>query len=173
MSVLRNPSTKCFYTTSEFNHLRCHFGHRNTDNLMNLLRKADLDTVQEGTRNTIQYIAESYDSCEKLSSLPHGFKFTLRDDSQFNSTIYVNLLWIDKKTILHVVDESTRYQAARWVPTVSAEALWKALYLCWIDVYMGPPDVIAHNTRKNVFCGILPAKLRSYVNQNRTQSTRG
>ncbi len=28
---------------------------------------------------------------------------------------------------------------------VSAPALWTALLLCWIDVYLGPPDVILHD----------------------------
>ncbi len=32
---------------------------------------------------------------------------------------------------------------------MTAEATWRALQLCWIDVYIGPPDVIAHDAGKN------------------------
>ena len=32
---------------------------------------------------------------------------------------------------------------------MSAEEVWTALRLCWIDVYLGPPDTIAHNAGKN------------------------
>lgn len=32
---------------------------------------------------------------------------------------------------------------------MSAQYVWEALRTCWIDVYLGPPDVIAHDAGKN------------------------
>ena len=46
------------------------------------------------------------------------------------------------------MDESTRYQAARWLPNVTAESVWRAMRLCWIDVYLSPPDIIMHDEGK-------------------------
>lgn len=51
--------------------------------------------------------------------------------------------------ILHVVDEATRFQAAVWLNEVSAVSLWCALRCRWIDVYLRPPDVIAHDAGMN------------------------
>lgn len=35
------------------------------------------------------------------------FKFTLRDDKDFNHKIYEDIFYIDLKATLHVVDETT------------------------------------------------------------------
>ncbi|KAI0998086.1 hypothetical protein K3495_g10103 [Podosphaera aphanis] len=58
-------------------------------------------------------------------------------------------MYIDGRPLLHVVDESTKFGAARWVQSMSAQHVWEALRTCWIDVYLGPPDVIAHDAGKN------------------------
>lgn len=47
------------------------------------------------------------------------------------------------------------YQAGRWLRKLSAEALWRALSLYWIDVYLAPSDVIAHNAEKKVKAKVL------------------
>lgn len=61
----------------------------------------------------------------------------------------MDIFYVDGKPILHVVDEATRFQATLWLRTVSAESTWRALHACWIDVYLGPPDIIAHDAGKN------------------------
>lgn len=58
-------------------------------------------------------------------------------------------MYIDNSPILHVVDEATRFQAARWLQNISARHTWDTLRLCWIDVYLGPPDYILHDAGKN------------------------
>ncbi len=68
----------------------------------------------------------------------------------FNHSVYIEVFFIDRTPILHVVDEATRYQAARWLDNVSVPALWTALRLCWIDVYLGPPDVIVHDAANSI-----------------------
>lgn len=40
---------------------------------------------------------------------------------------------MNSRPILHVVDEATRYQAARCIKTISTDANWYALRKCWID----------------------------------------
>lgn len=84
-----------------------------------------------------------------FSALPRGFQLTISDDAHFNSTVYVELFFIDKKTVLHMVDEATGYQAARWLSSVRAKNIWQALQLCWIDISIGLPEVIAHDSGKN------------------------
>lgn len=106
--------------TAELRFLHGSFGNPHTDKLMNLLRKADLDKLTEGIHRTLEHITRYFNACQTFTARPRCFKFTLRDDSQFNSTIYVDFFWI-KKMFFHVVDEATRYQAALWAPYVSAE----------------------------------------------------
>ncbi|KAK1995113.1 hypothetical protein LX36DRAFT_683289 [Colletotrichum falcatum] len=60
-------------------------------------------------------------SCQLNSRAPGRFKFTLRDDYDFNYEVFVNVIYLDSnKPVLHV----------------------EALRICWIDVYLGPPDWI-------------------------------
>lgn len=59
-------------------------------------------------------------------------------------------MYIDGNPILHIVDEATRFQAARWLNNISARHTWDILRLCWIDVYIGPPDHIIHDAGINL-----------------------
>lgn len=58
-------------------------------------------------------------------------------------------MYIDNNPVLHVIDEATSFQAARWLSNMSAAHTWDMLRLCWIDMYIGPPDVIVHDAGTN------------------------
>jgi hypothetical protein len=81
---------------------------------------------------------------------PGRFKFTLKDDMDFNYEVVIDIMYIGSKPVLHVVDTATAFQAARFLKDISTKTVWDALRLCWIDVYLGPPDVIAHDAGKQL-----------------------
>lgn len=83
------------------------------------------------------------------SKSPGRFKFTIQDDCKFNHSIYVDITYIEGQPLLHVVDEATRFEAARWVKSMSAQHAWDALRMCWIDVYIGPPAIITYDAGTN------------------------
>jgi hypothetical protein len=58
-------------------------------------------------------------------------------------------MYINNTLLLYIVDQATRFQAGRWLQNISAKHTWDILRACWIDIYLGPPDLIAHNTSKN------------------------
>lgn len=58
-------------------------------------------------------------------------------------------MYIDGSSILHIIDEVTRFQAARRLQNISARHTWDSLRSCWIDTYLGPPDYIHHDAGKN------------------------
>ncbi|KDN67316.1 putative conserved hypothetical protein, partial [Colletotrichum sublineola] len=88
---------------------------------------------------------------QKLNSkAPGRFKFTLHDDHEFNNEIIVDVMYLDgNKPVLHVVDAATAFNAARFLRAVTAEHTWEALRMCWIDVYLGPPDWIVTDAGLN------------------------
>ena len=59
-------------------------------------------------------------------------------------------MYINNQPLLHIVDEATRFQAARWLKNVSTKATWDALRLCWIDVYIRLPDMIVTDAGTNL-----------------------
>jgi hypothetical protein len=58
-------------------------------------------------------------------------------------------MYLSGKPVLQVVDSSTSFQAARFLKDMSARTAWNTLRICWIDVYLGPPDQIVHDAGKN------------------------
>lgn len=47
------------------------------------------------------------------------------------------------------MNEATRFQAARRLDNMVAETLCQTLKYCYIDVYIGPPDIITHDAGTN------------------------
>ena len=58
-------------------------------------------------------------------------------------------MYINGSPVLHIIDEATRYQAACWLQNISAKHTWDTLRACWIDIYVGPPEYITHDTSRN------------------------
>lgn len=112
------------------------------------MRKAVLPRVAEWTRKVFKKIAKSCKLCQIYAAGPRRFKLILRNDAQFIFTFYVNLFWIEKKTVLHVVKEGTRYQDPRYVHSFSVEKFLKKPRFCCIDVYSETWDVIDHDVGK-------------------------
>jgi hypothetical protein len=80
---------------------------------------------------------------------PGRFKFTLKDDHDFNYSVVIDVLYLEGKPVLQVVDSATCFQAARFLRDMSATVAWETVKLCWIDTYLGPPDVMVHDAGKN------------------------
>ena len=49
------------------------------------------------------------------------FKFTLRDDYDFNYSVVVDIMYLDGKLVLQVVDSATTFQAARFLKDMLAK----------------------------------------------------
>lgn len=123
------------------------FGHPSANRLGALLRKSGHPFNQQA----IDDLTHRCQMCQKHGGPPQRFKFTLRDDSlQFNHEVIVDIMYLDIGTgtaapVIHIVDEATRFQAARFLKSMSAEHVWQTIRHCWIDTYAGPPDMIRHD----------------------------
>src|SRR5579871_1486997 len=141
-SLKANP---CYLTEVELRRLHRRFGHPSATRLHHILERSGRDA----DKKTIDHLTKFCDQCQRHGKAPTRFKFNLREDIDFNHSIIVDIMYIDNQPILHVVDEATRFQAARWLKNGSTKATWDALRLCWIDVYIGPPDMIVTDARSN------------------------
>jgi hypothetical protein len=142
-SLEQNP---CYLTLAELSRLHRRFGHPSIERLHALLERAGHDVEKKAIEKLTKFCA----LCQKHGKSPGRFKFKLPDDSiDFNHSIYVDIMYIDNMPILHIIDEATRFSAARFLRDVSAKHTWETLRLYWIDVYLGPPDCIIHDAGKN------------------------
>ena len=53
--------------------------------------------------------------------LPNRFKFTLKDNYKFNYTVIINVIYLDGKPVLQVVDFLILFQTAKFLKDMSAK----------------------------------------------------
>ena len=140
-SLTYNP---CFLTEIELRRFHRCFGHSSVRRLQQVLERSGHDVELLALEHLTKYC----EHCQKHGKSLGRFSFTLKDDIDFNFNIIVDILYIDGKPVLHIVDESTRFQAGHWLKDVSAKHVWDQLRTCWIDTYLGPPDLVTTDAGK-------------------------
>jgi hypothetical protein len=133
-------------TETELRQLHRRFGHPSVRRLIDILQRAGYNDVKQ---QAIEHLTKYCHYCQLHGRAPGRFRFTLKDDYEFNYCIIIDVMYLDSKPVLHVVDEATAFQAARFLRDMSAKTTWEALRVCWIDVYQGPPDIIVSDAGKN------------------------
>ncbi|EGY23394.1 uncharacterized protein VDAG_04832 [Verticillium dahliae VdLs.17] len=145
-------------TDVELRRLHRRFGHPSVQRLHRVLQLSghpvELTALEELTKICRH--------CQLHAGRPTRFKFTLRDDHEFNYEVIVDIMYLEgNKPVLHVVDSATSFNAARFLKDISAKQTWDTLRLCWIDVYQGPPDWIVTDAGKNFHSAVFKQSARS------------
>jgi hypothetical protein len=98
--------TWCHLTDTELRQLHRRFGHPAADRLYKVLTRAGHDDVDKAV---IDKLTKFCHQCQMHGNAPGRFKFTLRDDLEFNYQVLVDVMFIDGKPILHVIDAATSF----------------------------------------------------------------
>ena len=115
------------YTKHELVKLHVHFCHLSTDKLYEVIKRARPSQVDESTRKLLEEITRSCEKCQTFSTLPQRFPVSLPPSNiVFNSNISMDLMWIDMKAALHVVDLETNFSSASFLPNQTLEGVWDA-----------------------------------------------
>ncbi|CCU78396.1 (conserved with many other fungi) [Blumeria hordei DH14] len=141
----------CHLTETELRQLHRRFGQPSVRRLSEILERAghEVDSV------IIKRLTAFCHQCQTNSKSPGQFKFTLKDEHNFNYVIYVDIMYLEGKAVLQVVDSATSFQAARFLTDQTANGLWNCLRYCWIDVYQGPPDNIITDAGTNTSSSLI------------------
>ena len=135
-----------FLTEIELQRLHRRFGHPSVARLHKVLAAAGHSTDQ----NVIKAINKVCHHCQMNEKKPLRFKFSLKDDYDFNSEIIVDVMFLEGTSpVLHVVDTATSFNAALFLGSQTARHIWESLKRCWIDVYQGPPETVVVDAGKN------------------------
>ena len=119
-------SKLCILTNMELRQLHHCFGHLSTDKLHKVLEYTSHETDKKIIVNLTKYCIHYQKHRKSIGQ----FKFTLKEDINFNYSILVDKMYIDGNLILHVVDEATRFQVARWSINIFAKHKWETLQFC-------------------------------------------
>ena len=134
----------CFLTETELRTLHRRFGHPSAGRLQDVLERAGHDVE----RDVLNHLTKFCSHCQKHGRSPGRFRFTLKDDVNYNYSIIVDIFYINGKPVLHIVDQATRFQAGGWLKNLTAKHTWEVLKMRWIDTYLGPPEQITVDAGK-------------------------
>lgn len=59
----------------------------------------------------LQYFIKYYEKYHKHSRSPGRFAFTLQDNFDFNYYVIIDIMYIENKSVLYLVDEPIHFQA--------------------------------------------------------------
>src|SRR6266568_5096910 len=96
----------CFLTSTEIHRLHCRFSHPSAEKLYRVLKHSRHNNVN---RKAINHLTKYCSYCQKYKHSPGQFKFTLREDLDFNHSVYVDIIYINGSLVLHIINEATRY----------------------------------------------------------------
>src|SRR5438045_4003059 len=132
-------------TESQLRQLHRRFGHPSGRRLATVLQRAG----HEIELKAIQHLTKYCHQCQMHAKSPGRFKFILKEDYNFNFEIIIDIIYLEGRSVLHVVDESTSFQAARFLRDISVKTTWDTLRAYWINIYQGLSDYIIHDAGKN------------------------
>ena len=132
-----------FYTTAQIHKLHRQFAHPSASKLFNLLKRAGTEAVDAKTFKQLTDIVARCEPCQRIHNAPVRFRVSMgHENVRFNARAYIDIMYLDGKPVLHIVDEATRFSAARFLTRVSTDSVWEALIMCWSSVYTGLPHNI-------------------------------
>ncbi len=140
-SFIQNP---CYLNDIELCRLHRRFRHPSVRRLQQVLERSE----HKVELHVLEHLTKYYEHCQKHGQSPVRFSFTIKDDIEFNYNVIVDILYMEGKLVLHLVDEATRFQAERWLKDISVKYVWDQLRACWIDTYLGPPNIILSDAGK-------------------------
>ncbi len=135
----------CLLIEIELRRLHRRFDHSLTRRLYEIMTRSDHDNVES---RVIEHLNKYCHHCQMHEKSSERFSFSIKDDFEFNFNILVNILYIDSKPVLHLVNEAIRFQADRWLKDISARHVWDQFRTCWIDTYLKSSDVIIADSDK-------------------------
>jgi hypothetical protein len=54
---------------------------------------------------------------------PGRFRFTLRENADFNYRVIVNVMFLTGKPVLYAINEAIAFQAAKFLPDITAKII--------------------------------------------------
>ena len=134
----------CFLTDVKFRRLHCCFDYSFVRRLQHVFKRSDHEFEIKALKHLIKYC----EHCQKHEKSFDRFNFIIKNDVDFNYNIIVNILYINSKSILHIIDNIICFQIGRWLKEIFTKHVWNQLRYCWIDIYFGLFDFIFTDVNK-------------------------
>ena len=128
------------YTKKELQRLHLHFFHPNFQKLFNLIMRSNPAEATSETKKILKHIQDTCKTCQRFTPKPFCFKVAMPDGIVFNNELEMDLMFINKVPILHVVDVGTNFSGAEILKRQNINGIWNAFQKCWASIYIGYPN---------------------------------
>ncbi len=103
-----------------------------------MVKRARPIQADESTPKLREEISHSCATCQIFSAPPQRFRVSLPpSDVVFNREVAMDLMWIDKKALFHVVDLEENFSSATFLPIQTEDGVWSTFISCWTSPYIG------------------------------------
>lgn len=131
------------FTKPELEKLHLHFFHPSTGKLYNLLKRVKSDETYEIVRRSLDEITKACTTRAEYHSSPFRFRAAMSQEQlMFNHALAVDLMWLEKTPVLHVIDTHTVYQNAEFITDNSDTSLWETFLRIWVTIFIGFPNTL-------------------------------
>ena len=133
-------ATPILYTRSELIRLHKHFFHPSSAKLFELIKRSSPAEADAETRKVLHEISERCKTCQHLNHKSHRFRVSMPKECIFNEELALDLMFLEGKAILHVVDTRTHFSSAAFLDSQSVDGVWAAFLSAWTTLYVGYPS---------------------------------
>ena len=105
--------SSCHLTEKKLRQLHCRFDHSSALKLRRVLEQSEHEDVLN--KKLLDKLTRYCSYCQKHDKSSDRFKFTLRENVNFNHFIIVDIMYVKNSSLLHVINKTTRFQTARWL----------------------------------------------------------
>lgn len=131
------------FTRQELVRMHRNFYHPSSGKLLALIRRSKIKHVDKETREMLDQISKSCSTCQTFSTKPQRFKVSMPNEKVvFNREVALDLMYLENKAVLHIVDIDTHFNSAQFLKGNTVEDVWDAFLSCWSTLYIGHPHKI-------------------------------
>ncbi len=118
-----------FYTVLQLEKLHKQFAHPFAGKLYNLLKVAGLETFDAEMFRHLEDIVARCEPFQRIWNGPRRFRVSIgQENFRFNAEAYIDVMYIDGRPVLYIIDADIRFSDAIFLPKVTTDAVWEALF---------------------------------------------
>lgn len=131
-------------TESELRKIHCHFHHPQPEKLSAVIKRTGPKSYSSSVLSDLEQIQQVCEVCQREVDGRHRFRVCPPyEDCIFSRSISMHLMKLDNRTLLHVVDKDTKFEAACFLEGESGSDVWEAVLIILVSPYIGYPDCIS------------------------------
>jgi hypothetical protein len=152
--IRRDYAAEGLFTEAELRNFHRSYGHKSAETIIKALKDAGFEDLSADTHDKLNDVARACDLCQRNAVKPLHYSISVKwKEQRLNHLVLAAVVHSCHGDLVYVIDHATRLNGAHFTPSLknpSAPEIWNAIKLCFIDIYLGPPDILQVDQGRNV-----------------------